>query len=288
MRLHTLAYSLALVLLIALASCTPSTSYSPSAPTLRPVPTLFPTSAAYSPPSPTSAAQQSPDSGWIAGSNGIELRRLLVSIDERRVGSVIIGRIDPQQVRLRVGYAPSPPQALRAWYTQGQTLLVVNGGFFTEDFQTTALVISDGTASGTSYEGFGGMLAVTDSGEVTIQPLRDQPYDPSVPLVQAMQSFPMLVFPGGVAAQVEDSNEEARRTAIAIDRAGRLLVIVCGEPVFTLNELAQWLVTSDLEVDRALNFDGGSSTGLYIDAGAAQERIDPFTRLPLVLLVEQK
>jgi hypothetical protein len=41
-------------------------------------------------------------------------------------------------------------------------------------------------------------------------------------------------------------------------------------------------------VDRALNLDGGSSTGLYLSDGTLQAAIDSFGLLPIVLLVEAK
>lgn len=279
---------LTLLALLLASACTPQVSApSPTSP-LRPIPTLFPTNPSFAQPTPAgSESIDAPDTGWIAGSNGIELRKLRASSGGITTSSIVIARIDLAQVRLRVGYTPGQPRSLQAWADQ-QTLLVVNGGFFTEDYHSTALVISDGRASETSYEGFGGMLAVAPSGEVTIQPLRDQPYDPSAPLDQAMQSFPMLVFPGGTAAYIDDDNARARRTAIALDRAGRLLIIVCPSSDFTLNGLAEWLASSDLEIDRALNLDGGPSTGMYVSAGPVEEQIDALGRLPIVLLVEAK
>ena len=283
--LRLFQYSVLLLALL-LGACTNSAASTPR-PSPRPIPTLRPTL-----PLPTLSHLQAdetetPDTGWILGSNGIELRKLRIDLLDRRA-SLSIARIDLSQVRLRVGYAPGEPHSLADWAEQSQLLLVVNGGFFDQDFYTTALLISDGVASGSTYEGFGGMLAVAPGGEVTIQPLRDQPYDPAQPLEQAMQSFPMLVFPGGIAPGIEWNSERDRRTALAFDRGGRLLVIVVSSSSFSLNEFADWLRTSDLDLDRALNLDGGSSTGLYIEAGAARENIEPFVRLPIVLIVEPR
>ena len=252
--------------------------------TPRAVPTLRPTLAAA--PVPAQAAPTG-DTGWIAGTSGLEMRKLKLNVDERDV-AIIIARLDLTRVRLRVGYAPSKPQTLDAWLGGTHPLLLINGGFFDQSFQTSALLVSDGTSSGTSYDGFGGMLTVASNGTTTIQPLRDQPYDPGQPFDQALQSFPMLVFPGGAAPGVEWNSKRDRRSALAFDRAGRLLVIACPQSSFTLNEFATWLRTSDLDIDRALNLDGGASTALFIDAGPAQERIDPFSRLPIVLYAEAR
>lgn len=257
----------------------------------RPVATLFPTSARLSSPAgtpaPTNAAQA--DTGWMQGSSGIALRRLRASDGPSRPAiPLVVVRIDPAAVRLRVAYAPKNPRPLRKWFADEQPLAVINGGFFTEQYQSTALVISDGVASGTSYEGFGGMLAVMRDGTVSLRALRDQPYDPSESFAQALQSFPMLIFPGGQPAGIEDDGQRARRTAVALDHAGRLLLIVSPTSEFTLRGFAGWLSGSDLDVERALNFDGGSSTGLYLQADAVSEQIDSLGPLPNVLLVEPK
>ena len=198
-----------------------------------------------------------------------------------------IVRLDLSQVRLRVVYAPEQPRGIRNWFEQHQPIAAINGGFFAEDYRATALVISDGVSSGASYEGFGGMLAVDPEGSVSLRALSDQPYDSGEPLAQAMQSFPVLVFPGGQPATLENERR-ARRSAVALDRAGRLLLIACPTSAFTLRGLADWLAGSDLEIDSALNFDGGSSTGLYLQSGELSERIDSFGPLPLVLLVEAR
>jgi len=235
------------------------------------------------------ATATAPDSAWQAGSPGIELRHIRASAaPDRAAAALVIVRIDPAQVRLRVAYAPQQPRGLRNWFEARRPLVAINGSFFTPENQATALIISDGSASGASYAGFGGMLAVASDGRVSLQALSDQPYDPAEPFEQALQSFPMLVFPGGVPAAIEDDGRRARRSAVAIDRAGRLLLLISPTSDFTLRGLADWLSQSDLGVDRALNLDGGSSTGLYLSDGALQEAIDPFGPLPIVLLVESK
>jgi len=250
------------------------------------VPTLFPTAARLptSPAAPT-VATPVPDTGWVAGRPGLEVRHLrLVLAPDQPAATLVIVRIDPATIRLRVAYAPEQPRGLRSWFEQQRPLLAINGSFFNPEYRSTALLISDGAVSGDSYEGFGGMLAVAADGGITLRSLRDQPYNPTEPLAQALQSFPMLVFPGGASANIEDNGQQARRSVIAIDRAGRLLLIVGPTNDFTLRALAEWLSQSDLEIDRALNLDGGSSTGLFLKDGALEEAIDSFGPLPIVLL----
>ena len=257
------------------------------APTPLPIPTLFPTvlSPAAVPPNRSAPS----DTGWLHDSSGIELRRLqLPASPDHAAASLTIVRMDPAAVRLRVGYAPGKPQSLDAWIRATPALLVVNGGFFTPEYRATALVVSDGVAYGTSYDGFGGMLAVAPDGSVSLRSLREQPYTAGEPLQQAIQSFPMLVQPGGVPASIDEDGDRARRTVVAQDKDGRLLFVVCSTFSFSLHELAAWLASSDLQIDRALNLDGGRSTAMSLQAGALQERIEPFDVLPMVLFVEPR
>jgi len=276
---------LVLVLALLLVACG-GRELAPQPQPTRPVATLFPTIAAAA---PTPDATLAPDTGWLAGSVGIAVRHMRVSAapDQPSIPLVVV-RIDPAAIRLRVGYTPAQPRGLRSWFAAEQPLLAVNGGFFTERYQSTALVISDGATSGSSYEGFGGMLAVAANGSIELRALRDHPYDPSEPLTQALQSFPMLIFPGGTLATINDDGQRARRTAVALDHAGHLLFIISPTSSFTLRSFASWLSQSDLDIDGALNLDGGSSTGLYLKAGALDEQIDSLGPLPQVLLVEPR
>ncbi|HEU5101668.1 MAG TPA: phosphodiester glycosidase family protein [Roseiflexaceae bacterium] len=286
MRRRNSALLLQLFLLL-LAGCG-ATRAAPTAAPTRPIATLFPTAAADAQGTAPPAATPIPDTGWQPGRLGVELRRVQASAPGRSAIPLTIVRLDPTRVRLRVAYAPDQPRGLRSWFEERRPLAAINGGFFTPAFQATALLISDGVASGASYDGFGGMLAIAPDGGVSLRALRDQPYDPGEALDQALQSFPMLVFPGGEPAALEDDRRRARRSVVALDRDGRVLLLASPTSDFTLRGLADWLSRSDLAVDRALNLDGGSSTGLYLSDGALQEAIDSFGPLPIVLLVEPK
>jgi uncharacterized protein YigE (DUF2233 family) len=270
-----------------LAGCGATRTPAP-APATRNIPPLLPTIAAVEQPTASTAATPALDSGWLAGRPGVELRRVQAGVPGRPSIPLTIVRLDPATVRLRVAYAPDRPLGLRSWFEERRPLAAINGSFFTPEHQATALLISDGVASGASYNGFGGMLAVTADGSVSLRALRDQPYLANEALDQALQSFPMLVFPGGEPAAIEDDGRRARRSVVALDRQGRVLLLASPTSDFTLRGLADWLSQSDLDVDRALNLDGGSSSALYLSDGVLLESIVAFGTLPIVLLVEAK
>ena len=120
---------------------------------------------------------------------------------------------------------------------------------------------------------------------LTLQGLVRQPYTPDPAITAALQSFPVLVQ-SGAASYSDEDGQTARRTVLAQDKNGRLLFILAPYGGFTLAQLSQWLAASDLDLDFALNLDGGSSTGLLL-AGAV-EAVPAFTLLPAVITVHAR
>jgi hypothetical protein len=248
----------------------------------QPLPTLMPTRTAA--PAPTVALQPTapPDTGWLPAAQGIELRRLRPPAAPAPLSVV---RIDPTRARFRVGYKPSGPQSIEAWADATGAVAVINGGFFDTANAATALLVQGGVAQGESYVGRGGMFTVDLDEQVGLRGLAAHPYDPGEPLQEALQGWPLLVGSAGVAAYTYEDGARARRSVLALDQAGNVLLIASAVPAFTLAELAAWLADADLDVAVAVNLDGGSSTGLVLQSGAVQERISPFVALPIVLLV---
>jgi len=242
----------------------------------------------------TYPAPEPPDTGWQSLEAGVELREIDVAVDpERPAERLRIVRLDPSQVEFRVRYSPGDPQAISTWGAEAGSLLVVNGAYFAppdEGGGTIGLLVSDGQAWGTPLDSYAGMFAVVDSGDVSVRWLEASPYDSQEPLLQAVQSFPVLVKPGGVMGfpAGADDGTPARRTVVAQDGEGNVLFIVAPYGYVGLHELAVFLAESDLAVDVALNLDGGGSTGLWLAAGDTRVEIDSFTPVPSVISVRRR
>lgn len=278
------AFTLTLHLAIALTACAPGTINNASAPTRALIATV-PPDAVRETASPVAPATRTiiPDSGWVHLRPGLE-RRVLNHIgpDGNLVESLYILRIEPSLYRFDVAYRPGAPLSLEQWQQDTGALLVVNGGFYTEAFEATGLIVVDGEASGVSYTNFGGMLAITEEGP-ELRWLPHRPYDSSEPLLAGLQSFPMLIIPDGQPAILEDDGNPDRRTAIGLDSSGRVIFLVAAGGSFTLHQLSQYLLNSDLELVAALNLDGGTSTGLLL--AEPSEGIAAYTFLPSVITV---
>jgi hypothetical protein len=263
------------------------------APTSYPISQISVTPTAVSPPlitrvpSPTTII---PDSGWINTKPGLESRTLnLVGPQNTVIESMFILRIDPSFYDFEVHHQ-TKPLSLEDWVSQTKADIVVNAGYFLlqeENYYPTGLAISNGEVFGLSYGEFAGMFTVAE-GIPDLRWLAETPYDSAEPLEFALQSFPLLVKPGGklgFPAEFED-NLKARRTVLAKDQSGNILLILTQKGYFTLHTLSMFLTGSDLNLDIAVNLDGGPSTGLLIP--------DPYFKipsgvlLPFVLSIHQK
>ena len=223
---------------------------------------------------------------WNRVATGVEVRYEDWKIPGGDDDTVTIVRFDLHKIKLSVGYQPGQPLLMNEWMQQEHAIAMINGGYFDQQDNATALVVSNGKVFGESYGGFGGMLSVNAHGTVNLRSLRQQPYDPNTEqLEQATQSAPMLMS-GGKRTQFSADASQTRRSVVAMDKQGRLLFIASPGQVFSLDQLADQLVSSDLSIETALNLDGGSSTGLYVNGGSSHVTIDSLAKLPLVIIVK--
>ncbi len=228
-----------------------------------------------------------PDTGWRAVAPGIEYRELRVEIGAQ-ADRLRIARVDPAQARVRVLYQPDSPRRVSEWLGSTQAQLVINGNYFDPQNHALGLIISDGTRTGVNYEGFGGMLAINGD-TVKVRANVSEPYRQDEPLTFALQNFPMLVLPGGQAnTQIDDNERLAPRSVVAQDRSGRIVFVISPSLMFTLTGLGQWLASSDLDIDTALNLDGGTSSGLLVRDETQTVGVDSWVNVPSVIVVDNR
>jgi hypothetical protein len=224
---------------------------------------------------PTEAVD--PD-GWVTVADGVE-RRVLTPDGLTGFSQVILHRLDPQRVALRAHVAAAPLR-LEGWREAlPEALGFVNANFFDRALQPLGLVVSDGAALGQTFVNRGGMVQVV-GGVPSVRSLIEQPYL-GEPLEQAVQAFPMLVVGRQPVYQEPRLDRTSRRTAVAQDSQGRIILLTTPLIGMTLNELAGFLATDPtLDIVYALNLDGGGSTMLYAPLGA---ELPSFDAVPVVL-----
>jgi len=138
-----------------------------------------------------------------------------------------------------------------------------NGGYFTPEFQPLGLLVAQGKRVGAIQRSslLGGLLVVRN-GKLSM-PWRDE-YKEQKDTAELIQAGPRLVVGGKSVAGLEAARHRAR-TFVVTDNAGHWAIGTCRN--VSLRELSDMLSTpgllAELRVERAINLDGGSSTGLW-------------------------
>jgi hypothetical protein len=139
----------------------------------------------------------------------------------------------------------------------------VNGGYFDEAFSPIGLRIANGQMIAPLKRArlITGVLIASSRG---VQIVRSREFSQRPAVAAAIQCGPFLVDRGQPIGGLNDSHL-ARRTFAATTTGDRALVGVCSG--VSLAELSKVLATTSfaehLRVERALNLDGGSSTGFW-------------------------
>jgi exopolysaccharide biosynthesis protein len=139
----------------------------------------------------------------------------------------------------------------------------VNGGYFNENFAPLGLRIANGQMIAPLQRArlITGVLTASPRG---VQIVRSREFSRRLVVTAAIQCGPFLVDRGERISGLNDSHL-ARRTFAATTTSGRALLGVCSG--VSLTELSNLLATAsfaeDLRIERALNLDGGSSSGFW-------------------------
>jgi hypothetical protein len=202
---------------------------------------------------------------------GALLHRFSVSGEDSADFSVVV--FETKRCTLRVldqpdsGSAKTLGQVMR----EQNGIAGVNAGFFTPTFEPLGLVIADGKRAGSWMRStlLGGVVLVKN-GKLTLL-WRDE-MGTADGVSQLVQAGPRLVNNGEPVTGLDAAKERAR-TFIATDNAGRWAIGLC--EYTSLAGLAAMLSTKGLipgmTIHRALNFDGGKSSGLWCRRADGEE-----------------
>ncbi|MBL9145675.1 MAG: phosphodiester glycosidase family protein [Verrucomicrobiaceae bacterium] len=197
--------------------------------------------------------------------NGCRLLQFTVREDDGDSVEFNLVHFEARQCVLRIIDQPSRSAAedLEEVMPRIGALAGINGGFFTPEFTPLGLTISSGRRVGTwSRSSLLGGVVVVRSGRLLLL-WRDE-FQDSEAVTELLQAGPRLVNNGQPVSGL-DVRASRPRTFIATDVAGRWLLGTTSH--VSLAELAKLLASPGLvpgmEIARALNFDGGKSTGFW-------------------------
>lgn len=222
-----------------------------------------------------------PADGWQALATGLDFRTYTPNDDT--LAQLAAVRIDPAQYTFRAHYQSGQPLTLSQWREAlPDAEIIVNANFFTPDYTVLGLLVSDGQVYGQPYRNRGGAFIVQPDGAVRVRSNQIEPYR-GEPLQQAVQAFPMLVMNGQQAYHNANDTRRSRRTIIAQDTQGRIILMATPGFGLGLYQLSAFLPTTNSQFSNAFNLDGGGSTMMFI--GANDYRLSSFDPVPTVLAV---
>ena len=172
--------------------------------------------------------------------------------------------VNSRQCTLRVVDNPAGKLSLASAMEGNNCLAGVNGGYFRSDFSPIGLVIGNGRQIHSLEHGklISGVVVVS-KGRVAL--LRIGEFKPAPSITEALQSGPFLIDRGRPVQGLNASKRADRTVVISDGKGGFGLLMV--ESV-SLAEMAQILanpqIFPELKISRALNLDGGSSSGIWM------------------------
>lgn len=178
------------------------------------------------------------------------------------------------------------PRPVSAWVDQAANpvLLAVNAGYFHEDGSPSGWVLADGNRWGRRVFDPEKSGIVTLGAKPTV--LLGTVATSTIP-VDAFQSYPFLIK-GGARAFTQETGQYARRTFVGIDAEQRWYVGVVPQEPVTLFQLASILEALPIRWTRALNLDGGPSTGLVTSVAGREDRFDSFAPVAYVIVARRR
>jgi hypothetical protein len=210
------------------------------------------------------------DYTWQTIGKGLSFARLEVLENNEIVESLAVVRIDPNLNSFRLFHGA--PRKISEWLECSNATILFNGSYFTSQGQPCGFVVIDEKTYGPlKNSAMRGMFVAEPRGvspdlpRATILDLTAAPIDiKKLPWTQGLMSFPLLLDSRG-RIRVKKTDLQAQRTVICTDRKGNILVCHSAGDYFTLYELAKFLKCSSLDIDMALNLDGGSKAQILIN-----------------------
>lgn len=223
-------------------------------------------------------------SPWETLLPGLELRTYYPRPDND-ASKIVALRIDPASFTFRVHYRPGDPILAQLWVGElPRAVAFINANFFTESAEVLGLLVSNSVVYGTPYTDRGGTFLV-QNGQPRIRSNVREPYLGEA-MEQAVQAFPMLVQDRLQAYTSTAPDRFTRRTVIAQDSVGRIILMVT--PLFGLPllDLSAYLPQTDMDIVNAFNLDGGGSTMMAVARdGVLQYVVTSPDPVPSVLAV---
>ena len=210
---------------------------------------------------------------WRELGDGFEITEIPVLAGDLEVDRLLLARLDPHDFRFAVHNQPNGNYSLNEWRRETGAVVVVNGSYYGRKGEPTTPVMMGGDPFGPSeYQAEHGAF-VDDGADARVEDLTERDWAVAFDGVEhGLVSFPMLIRPDGAPRAEMTSNWLANRSFIAQDSRGRVIIGTSADAFFSLNRLATFLQGAPLDLELALNLDGGPVACQSVDYGDVKRR----------------
>ncbi len=228
---------------------------------------------------------------WTKIQKGLFIKEFVLKKNDGSYEIIVVTKINPKFYKFTLHQDTKQPKNISEWQDFLNSDIVVNGGFFDNNFNSTGGLIIDkkifGKLTKTGENGYTGMIII-DKKNIDLKYLPKQQFQVDIKNLPdyALQSFPTLIIPDGKRGIIENSNKKAKRTIIAKDKNKNILFINTKNSTMTLFEIMEFLLNSDLNINIAINLDGGKSSGIKILTNNFYYEIPSITKVPNVIAVK--
>lgn len=194
---------------------------------------------------------------WTQRALGFEAAELPLTVESRKIDSILLARVDPARWAFTVHNRPAGDLDIDGWTHKLGAALIVNGSYFDQRGIADTPFRSGGVELGpATYESRHGAF-VASRGKTDVVDLAQEPWRAafgSAP--DALVSYPLLLDEKG-ETRTKPSDWLANRSFVAQDRQGRIIIGTTRDASLRLSDLADVLKDSALDLRIALNLDGG-------------------------------
>lgn len=235
--------------------------------------------------------------GWKQMSEGLLYKEIhLESTIQHKQKDIIVVTIDPKKFTFEI-YENSSSEEAKTIKEIGEETgaqLTFNGGFFTEKFKPTGLLLSKGKKlRDISNAGLlEGVFTIAENGQAELldqkAEIKENQY------LFAIQNGPIILNNEGQININQETGKSASRTVIGIDKNQNIVVIILKQSLLnndntiSLYELAHLLSEApelkEMGLHSVLNLDGGVSTGIML----GEKYYPEMERVQNVILVKKK
>ncbi len=225
---------------------------------------------------------------WVPFARGADYTWMpyYTAASKRFKGNIFVVRIAPDSVLFRIYYHPGQRQTVARWAAEYPgAFLVVNASFFDRSGRPIGLVrIGDDILRPATTNPESGQFTVANEIPEIGPLVKDE--KPGTGYSESFESHPLLIANGQIVQFADNPSARNRRTILAKDTQGNVLIMFTSSVELSLTESAQWLQDSGLNVITALNLDGNGSSQLHIRAsGDFSQLVQGYAAVPVVLAV---